>query len=309
MGDTRLVAIAGGSGFIGRAIARQLDAVAGLRVRVLSRNPDKARRLLPGLDADFVSGDVTEPTTVPAAIAGAQIVINAVQFDGYPVENPARGLTFERVDYQGTLALLENAKAAGADHFIYISGAAADEHSSHPGFRAKGRAERAIIDSGLAYTIFRPSLVFGPEDRTVNLFVKGLRLSPVFAAPGSGQQKLQPVLVDDLAACVAAAVDKAAARNRVFEVGGPELMTFDRLIELLMQITGYRRRLIHIPEGMLRAIGTVAARLPRPILSADAVTFVTADNVCDTQPLIDALGVKFTPLREAMAYLASNQAR
>ena len=114
---------------------------------------------------EFVRAEVTDPVSLPNALQGASAIVCSVQFEGYPIENPSAGLTFERVDYGGTVALLEAAKKAGADHFIYISGAAADENSTHPGFCAKGQAERAIRESGLAYTIFRPSLVYGPETR------------------------------------------------------------------------------------------------------------------------------------------------
>ena len=202
--DAKTVALAGGSGFIGRAIARRLIAVGGLKVRVLTRNPDKARAQLDLPGVEFVNADVAEPASLKDALQGADTIVDAIQFDGYPVENPSRGLTFERVDYGGTVALIDAAKQAGVEQFIYISGAAADENSTHPAFRAKGRAERAIRESGLTYTIFRPSLVYGPEDKVVNGLARALRFAPVFGVPGTGRQKVQPVLVDDLAACVIA---------------------------------------------------------------------------------------------------------
>jgi len=304
-GNQRIVAIAGGSGFIGGAIARRLAAIATIRPRVLSRDPEQARRRLAPLDADFVRAEVTDPSSLKAALAGAQAIVSAVQFDGYPVEDPSRGLTFERVDYGGTVAMLEAAKACSVERFVYISGVAADEHSSHPAFRAKGRSERAIRESGLSYTIFRPSLVFGPGDSTVNLFVKTLRFAPVFAVPGTGRQRLQPIFVEDLAAGVALALtDNERARDQTFEVGGPEPMTFDDLIRLVMDVTGRHRPIVHIPEGMMRAAGFLAEKLPRPKFSRDAVTFVTADHVCDIAPLVEKLGIQLTPVRQAMSYLA-----
>src|SRR5208283_559989 len=176
--DAKTVALAGGSGFIGRAIARRLIAVGGLKVRVLTRNPEKARAHLDLPGVEFVNADIAEPTSLKDALQGADTIVDAIQFDGYPVENPSRGLTFERVDYAGTVALIDAAKQAGVRQFIYISGAAADENSTHPGFRAKGRAERAIRESGLAYTIFRPSLVYGPEDKVVNGLARAIRFAP-----------------------------------------------------------------------------------------------------------------------------------
>jgi uncharacterized protein YbjT (DUF2867 family) len=301
--DDRIVAIAGGSGFIGRSIARRLAATAQLRARVLSRNPQRARSRLADLEAEFVRGEVTEPATLPAALAGASAVVSAVQFDGYPIENPRRGLTFERIDLGGTLALLAAAKTAGVNRFIYVSGAAADETSPHPGFRAKGKAERAIRESGLEYTILRPSLVYGPDDAVVNGFARAIRLAPVFPVPGTGRQTLQPVLVDDLAACVALAVS-GRGRNGTYDIGGPDLMTFDDLIRLIMELTGHRRPIVHVPESVMRAMGAIAEMLPTPPLSRDAVTFVTADNACDIAPLVAEFGIQLTSARVGMRYLA-----
>ncbi|HEY6419363.1 MAG TPA: NAD(P)H-binding protein [Candidatus Binataceae bacterium] len=304
--DEKTVVLAGGSGFIGRAIARRLAAMPGFRVRVMSRNPDATRARLDLKSVDFVRGEVTEPATLTGALAGANAIVDSLQFQGYPVENPRRGLTFERVDYGGAVALLAAAKEAGVTQFIYVSGTAADETSSHPGFRAKGRAERIIRESGIAYTIFRPSLIYGPEDKVVNNFAKLMRFAPVFAVPGTGRQKVQPVLVDDLAACVALAL-AGRGRNGTFDVGGPDLMTFDELMRLVMDVTGHHRPLIHIPEGAMRAVGAALEMLPRPLLSRDAVTFVTADNACDVKPLIDEFGIQLTPARVGMAYLAKKR--
>ncbi len=233
----------------------------------------------------------------------ADTIVDAIQFDGYPVENPGRGLTFEKVDYGGAVALIEAAKRAGVKQFIYISGAAADESSNHPAFRAKGRAERVIRESGLGYTIFRPSLVYGPEDKVVNGLARALRFAPVFGVPGTGQQKVQPVLVDDLAACVMLAVS-GRGRDGTYDIGGPELMTFDEMMKIIMDASGHRRPLFHIPEGVMRGVGGLLEKLPKPLLSRDAVTFVTADNACDIKPLVDEFGINLTPARVGMAYLA-----
>ena len=140
----KTVAIAGGSGFIGRAIARRLAAIGEVKVRVLTRNPGAARARLDVPGVEFVRGDILNPATLKDSLAGASAIVDAVQFDGYPIEDPGRGLTFERIDYGGAVALIAAAKQAGVEQFIYVSGAASDEHSAHPAFCAKGRAERAI---------------------------------------------------------------------------------------------------------------------------------------------------------------------
>jgi uncharacterized protein YbjT (DUF2867 family) len=301
--DAKTVALAGGSGFVGRAIARRLVAAGGIKVRVLTRNPEKARAQLDLPGVDFVRADIAQPTSLTGVLQGADTIVDAIQFDGYPVENPGRGLTFEKIDYGGAVVLIEATKRAGVQQFIYISGAAADESSAHPAFRAKGRAERAIRESGLAYTIFRPSLVYGPEDKVVNGLARALRFAPVFGVPGTGRQKVQPVLVDDLAACVMLAVS-GRGRNGTYDIGGPDLMTFDEMMKIIMDASGHRRPLFHIPEGLMRGVGGLLEKLPKPLLSRDAVTFVTADNACDIKPLVDEFAINLTPARVGMAYLA-----
>jgi NADH dehydrogenase len=299
----KTVAIAGGSGFIGRAIARRLAAIGEIKVRVLTRNPDAARARLELAGVEFVRGDIAAPATLKDSLAGANTIVDAVQFDGYPIENPGRGLTFERVDYGGAVALIAAAKQAGVEQFIYVSGAASDEHSAHPAFCAKGRAERAIRESGLTYTIFRPSLVYGREDKVVNGLARAIRFAPLMGVPGTGRQLVQPVLVDDLAACVALAVS-GRGRNQTYDIGGPDLMTFDEMMKAIMDASGHRRPLFHIPEGIMRAVGGLLEKLPKPLLSRDAVTFVTADNACDNELLLKEFGIKLTPASEGMAYLS-----
>ncbi len=302
--DEKTVAVAGGSGFIGRAIVMRLAGIPATRVRLLTRDAERARRKFEApANVEFVSADVTNRDSLKPALAGASAVVSAVQFDGYPIENPRRGLTFERVDYGGTVALLDAAKNAGVSHFIYISGAAADENSSQSGFRAKGRAERAIRESGLSYTIFRPSLVYGAGDRVMNMLVNALSISPVMPVPGTGQQKVQPVLVDDVAACVALALG-GRGRNGAFDVGGPARMTFDDLIRLVMEITGRHRLIIHVPEAIMRLAGAAAEMLPVALFSRDAASFLLADNAGDIKPLVGEFGIKLTPAREGLAYLA-----
>lgn len=298
-----IAVVAGASGFIGRAIVRRLAVLPDTRVRGMSRSPEVARKRLDLPNLEWVRGEVTEPSTLPEALKDADAIVSAVQFEGYPVENPKKGLTFERVDLGGTVALLDAAKKAGVRRFIYISGAAADEDAAHPGFRAKGRAERAIRESGLTWTIFRPSLVYGSEDKVLNGFARLLKFAPAFGVPGTGLQKVQPVLVDDLAACVAMAIEGKGA-NRTFEVGGPELMTFDAMVRILMDVTGRRRPIFHIPEGLMRAGASILEKLPTPLLSRDAVTFVTADNATDIKPLVAEFGIQLTPMREGLRYLA-----
>ena len=190
-----------------------------------------------------------------------------------------------------------------SQQFIYISGAAADENSTHPAFRAKGRAERAIRESGLTYTIFRPSLVYGPEDKVVNGLARAIRFAPVFGVPGTGRQKVQPVLVDDLAACVMLAVS-GRGRNGTYDIGGPDLMTFDEMMRIIMDASGHRRPLFHIPETIMRGVGGLLEKLPKPIAVARRGHVRHRRQRVRHQALVDEFGINLTPARVGMAYLA-----
>ena len=301
----KVIAVAGGSGFIGSAIVRRLSRGDTARVRVITRDPERARKRFADLaKLEFAAADINQPDAIGAAVAGADTIINAVQFDGYPVENPRRGLTFDRVDHGGTVALIAAAKPAGVTHFIYISGAAADEHSANAAFRAKGRAEHAIRAAGIAYTIFRPSLVYGPDDRAVNLIAKLITYMPVAIVPGGGKQKLQPLCADDLAEAVAIAAISGRGRNGTFAIGGPDLLTFDDFVRLLMEVIGVHRPIIHLPAGLLNAAGAIAERLPMPLFSRAAAGFLLADNGCDNTALLQEFGLRLTPAREGLRYLA-----
>jgi uncharacterized protein YbjT (DUF2867 family) len=130
-----------------------------------------------------------------------------------------------------------------------------------------------------------------------------LRMTPVMLVPGSGRQRLQPLLVDDLAACVALAIG-GRGRNGIFEIGGPDAMSFDDLVRLVMEITGRRRPIVHVPGTLLLFAGAIAEKLPGALFSRDAVAFLVADNDCDIKPLTAEFGLTLTPAREGLAYLA-----
>jgi uncharacterized protein YbjT (DUF2867 family) len=301
----KIIAVAGGSGFIGRVIVQRLLREDALLVRVLTRDPERARKRFTASERlKFITAEVTDTAQLKTALSGAETLINAVQFDGYPVEKPWRGLTFERVDFGGTVALVEAAKVAGTVRFIYISGAAADENSSNAAFRAKGRAESAIRAAGLTSTIFRPSLVYGPDDRAVSMIAKSIKLMPIALVPGAGTQKVQPVLVDDLAEAVALAAIEGRGTGGTFAIGGPELLSFDDFVRIMMELMGLRRTIVHLPGQLLYMAGTIAQNLQIPLFSRDAADFLLADNACDNESLLREFGLKLTPLREGLKYLA-----
>jgi NADH dehydrogenase len=296
-----MILVAGGTGFVGGGIVREL-ARRGKPVAVLSRNATKAATRFPHSEVEYREGDVREPASLAAALQGAEVVIGCVQFPNSPIENRRRGYTFEEIDAVGTERLVEAAKAAGVQRYIYLSGAGAAPDAKYHWFRAKWRAETAVRGSGITYVIFRPSWVYGPEDNSLNRFLTMSRFLPFVPIIGDGsRQRLQPVFIDDLGWAVAEAVDNRAADNRVFEIGGPEVLTMKEIIRTALGVMGRRRFLLPIPKVLMKAQAALLRLLPGPPLTPDAIDFITMDALADSSELVEALGLRLTSLREGLS--------
>jgi NADH dehydrogenase len=295
------VLVAGGTGFIGRAVVSALRH-EGHQVRVLSRgtgNPFPHDR-----GVTMARGDVREPDSLTDAMAGVDTVVCAVQFPGHPVEVKRKGLTYDEFDRVGTENLVAAAEKAGVARLVYLSGAGVGQSRPEEWFVAKDRAEAAVRDSGLTWTIVRPSWVYGPRDRSLNRFALFARTLPVVPIPGWGKNRVRPVHVDDVAAVVARSLASAAADNQVFEVGGPQLLSMRQIVHTLLGVMGKRRLVLPTPAPLVKLGAVALYRLPGRLLSPRAVDFVNADGDVDTRAVTERLG--FTPraLTDGIGYLA-----
>jgi NADH dehydrogenase len=292
-----VVAVAGGTGFVGRSIVREL-AARGNHVIVLSHKPPIATtdRLI-----EFRQADVTAPEGLAEPLAGSDTLVVCLAFRNSPIEAPRRGRTFERVDAGGTEALVAAAKAAGVRRLVYISGAGAAADAPRHWFRAKWRAEEAVRGSGIAYTILRPSWIYGPGDRSLNRFLGFTRWLPFVPQIGNGKQLLAPVFVDDIGALVADALVSPAATNVTLEVGGPETLSMDEIIRTALRISHKRRPIIHAPAALMKLMTRPLTLLPSPPMTPDAIDFIVQSAPVDTAPLTAALPRHLTPLAEALA--------
>jgi NADH dehydrogenase len=274
------VLIAGGTGFIGSGIAR--DLVGRRPIVVLTRDAERARRRSIGAPAAFREGDVTRPETLAAPLEGVDTVVQCVQFPGFPVEAPGRGRTFVHVDAHGTEALVSAAREAGVRKFVYLSGVGADPLSDRPWFRAKGLAEQAVASSGLTFVIVRPSWTFGPGDSSLNRFAELIRLVPfVFPQIGAGEQRINPVFIDDVARLVTDAVDGDTADGATLEIGGRDVLTIDEIIQATMRVLDRVKPIVHVPVGCARAGARGLELLPGQLLSRGAVDFITQSAIAD----------------------------
>lgn len=298
--ESRVVAVAGGTGFVGSAIAREL-AGRGFRVVVLSHRPPARRGNRPAEAFEHRRADVTQPDTLATALEGVEVLSISLAFRNSPVEAPRRGRTFERVDADGTVALVNAAKAAGVRRLVYISGAGAAPDASRHWFRAKWRAEEAVRTSGIPYTIFRPSWIYGPGDRSLNRFLGFARWLPFVPQIGNGRQRLAPVFIGDMGALVADSLESAAAEDATLEVGGPETLTMDEVIRAGLRISARRRPILHAPVVLMKALTAPLTLLSSPPMTPAAIDFIVQSAPVDTEPLSRLLPQRMTPLREGLA--------
>jgi len=296
-----VILVAGGSGFVGSAVVRRL-VEGGADVAVMTAHPERSRTRIERMGARPVAGDVQRPATLPAAVEGAEVVVQALAFPTFPVEKPSKGYTFEEFEHHGTERLVTAAVRAGARRYVYASGVGSDPNGPAPRFRAKWAGEQAIAKSGIAeWCVVRPSWVYGPEDRALNRFVTLARRSPALPVVGSGNQRLQPVFVDDVAAALCRAAAEGASAG-TFEIGGPEVLTMNQVLATMLDVMGKRTRIVHVPEWTFLAAGYPAQFLPKPPISPGVLEFLTSDALADTGPLLRAFpGLRLTPLREGLA--------
>jgi uncharacterized protein YbjT (DUF2867 family) len=300
------IVVAGGTGFVGRHIARSL-LDGGHDVTVLGRNPSKVSSIPMLQGAGGVRGDVTDPSSLRGTLEGADGLVSAVQFPGYPAEVPKSGLTFDRYDRQGTENLIAEAKRAGVRSYLYISGANSTPSARENWYRAKGRAEETLAASGLRFVILRPSWAYGPGDSALNTYVAMARFSPaipmIVRMDGRRMilQRIQPVYIEDVALAVRRAFDKQEAWNRSFEIGGPDVMTMKQVITTLFEVTGKRRAIVPVPDVLAKAGVSPLTFLPRPPMTPAAIDFVTQDGLVDITELERVLGVHPVSLREGLS--------
>ena len=287
------VFVTGGTGFVGPEVVRALVA-RGDEVRVLVR-----RSKATAAGAQLVEGDVTDPESVRRAMDGSDVVVHLVAIrQGRPEQ-------FDRVMTQGTQNVIAAAEATGVRRFVLMSALGTTEETKDlvPYYRSKWAMEQAVRASPLDHVIFRPSFVFGPDGGLLPTFRKLARLAPVTPVIGSGEQRLQPIWIEDVAAYFAAAIDKPEASGRTFELGGPDAVTWNELWRRLRAVLGIRRRpTIHVPVGLMRANALVTERLPGNVpLTRDLLTMLEAgDNVVTNDDALRTFQLPLVPLDEQL---------
>lgn len=270
-----LVTVFGGSGFLGRNVVRAL-CKRDYRVRVAVRRPELAGYLQPSGrlgQVHTVQANLRYPASVEAAVRDSHVVINLV---GVLAESG--GQTFDAVQAKGAETVAKAAAAAGAS-LVHVSAIGADAESPSRYAKAKAAGEAAVTAAVPSATIFRPSVMFGPEDQFTNRFAALARMSPVLPLIG-GQTKMQPVYVGDVATAIADAVDGKAKPGATYELGGPEVLTMREIIEATVEIANRKPMLVPLSFGLARLNAAFLQFAPGALkLTPDQVTLLERDNV------------------------------
>lgn len=289
----KIVTVFGASGFVGTHVVRAL-AKRGYQVRAACRRPDLAGHLQPLGNVGqirAIQANLRVRWSVDRAVEGADHVVNLVG-----ILHEGGRQTFAAVQEFGARAVAEAARAAGAG-LTHVSAIGADETSGAVYARTKARGERSVFETLPDAVVLRPSIIFGPEDSFFNRFANMARFSPVLPLIGGGETRFQPVFVGDVAETAARSVDGKVPGGRVYELGGPQVLTFRECMETMLQTIDRKRWLVPVPWSVAYLQASVLGMLPNPLLTADQVTLLKEHNVVsqaarDEQRDLSGLGIQ-----------------
>ena len=291
-----MILVTGGTGFVGGHVVHELRG-RDLSVRCLVRDPRKASKL-EAWGCELVGGEMTDAATLRAAVKGAEAVVHLVAI------RQGRERDFDRIMVEGTRDLLAAAKDAGVARFVHMSALGTSEQTKDlvPYYRAKWASEELVRGSGIPYVIFRPSFVFGRDGGILPTFAKLARLAPVTPIVGSGRQRIQPIWADDVATYFADAVQRDDVTGRLFELGGPDVVSWEEFWQRLKRVLGLRRPSIHVPMSVMRANALVTERLPGDIpLTRDLLKMLEhGDNVVSSDDAVRTFQLSLVLLDEQL---------
>ena len=306
--DFPRVLVIGGTGFIGRAIVARLVA-GGHRVVVPTRRRERGQALLPLPTCDVVEADVHDPATLRALVAASDAVINLVGVLHSRRGDPY-GPDFARAHVDLPRKIAQAMHDAGLDgarrgRLLHMSalGASAEGASMYLRSKADGEAAARSLP-GLATTIFRPSVVFGPDDHFLNLFATMARWSPVLPIAGA-HARFQPIHVEDVARAFVTALTQPATYGRTYELAGPRIYTLRQLVALAAAYGGHPRPVVALSPALSRAQAWVLERLPGgPLMSVDNLDSMRTDNVVgeDWAPAPELALTPLSTVEQAAAY-------
>ena len=300
-----MILVTGGTGFIGKALIRHL-VEAGETVRTLIRPSGQSPNLPVGVPVEVAVCSLTDEPGLRAAMVGIDTVFHLASGEW---RGPRASLM--DVDIQGTRSVAAVAADANVKRLFYVSHLGADRASAFPVLKAKGIAEEFVRRSGVDYTIVRSAIVYGPNDGLTTGLARILPALPsIFLVPGNGRQLLQPLWIEDLVTCLAWALEDPETRNRMVEIGGPEYLTLQQVMELVMQAVGVRRRLVHTRPPYLRALTVLGESIfPGLPVSVYWLDYLAANRTCALDTVPRVFNLMPSRMSQRLAYLTGQNWR
>lgn len=290
----KIATVFGGTGFVGRQVVREL-AARGVIIKVATRVPERAYFLKPdgavGQIVPFIC-DYSDEKSLAAAIEGSDFVINCI---GILFEK-GKHRKFNKIHTDLPVAIAALCAQSGVSRLVHISALGVDQGTSKYA-KTKLEGEKGVLANFPKATILRPSVIFGEDDSFFNMFAEMARYAPVLPLIGGGKTKFQPVYVGDVARAVMAALENPQTQGQIYELGGPEVLSFQEIYERLFRYTGRKRCLVSLPYGLAKVQASFMSVLPQPPLTPDQVESLKTDTIVSpaAQGLAD-LGVSPTAL-------------
>ena len=288
-----MILVTGGTGFVGSHLIKRL-ASERIQTRCLARKTSDIEKLKE-LGIEVAYGDVLDKESLKKAVEDVETVIHLV---GIIVEK--KGATFEIIHTQGTKNLVDASKAAGVQRFIYISALGARENARSRYHKTKWEAERAVINSGMEYVIFRPSIMIGEGGEFITMLSKIVRWAPIIPII-DGESKVQPIYVENTVDCIIKSLTDTKTTNRIFEIAGPDQITYKELFLILMEVLDVDNPTFQIPiTFMWPAACILEGVMEKPPITTQQLTMLQEDNICDISEMQEVFNLKLVPFKEAL---------
>ncbi|HDD35631.1 MAG TPA: NAD-dependent epimerase/dehydratase family protein [Candidatus Desulfofervidus auxilii] len=290
-----MIFVTGGTGFVGNHIVGALLSL-GEGVKCLVR-PGSEKRLRHKVE--MVKGDIFLPD-LAKRIEGCKAIIHLI---GIIREFPKKGITFKKLHVDATYAALEAAKKAGIRRFIHMSALGTRENAVSEYHKTKFEAETLVKESGLVYTIFRPSVIYGPYDHFVTMLSKVIKISPILPIIGDGLYKMQPVHVKTVALAFVFALYLSQSENKVFELGGPEALSYNKIVDIIANVFNKKIKKIHVPLNMVNFFTKRLQNFPFYPLTEDMLVMLLEGNVVKDNKFYEVFPLKPIRFSEGLRYL------
>ena len=294
-----LVLVTGATGFLGRRVVPELQEHHH-QVRCLVHTPGR-ERVFPPRSVDIHYGSVLDPEVLSGAFYDVEAVVHLVG-----IIRRRKGLTYDQVNRQGVANVVAAAKENRVKHFLSVSAIGASSDGAYPYLYSKWQGEQEVVKSGLPFTIIQSSLMFGAGDEFMNPIASLVRVLPIVPVVGSGKNRLQPIAVEDMARCIAQAVDREDLKGKTVELGGPHQLSYNEIVSIVARTMGKRRLRFHLPVSLAYIMTAgMQAILPRPPATTDQLRLLPIRNVAEEGVVDDVFGFTPRPVEGNIEYVKS----